>query len=111
MVLVKELQSITRPSISRVDRARARVFGGQLAVNIILENNDIVALGKVQHRALAGVRHDKAQRVIAVWHEDHPFDRPLIQRQLRASMLIPVSGSVGISIVFNPSPRSICMVP
>lgn len=66
-----------------MDRARARVFGGQLAVNIILENNDIVALGKVQHRALAGVRHDKAQRVIAVWHEDHPFDRPLIQRQLQ----------------------------
>ncbi len=46
MVLVKELQSITRPSISRVNRARARVLGGQLTVDIILENNDIVALGR-----------------------------------------------------------------
>jgi hypothetical protein len=42
-----------------------------------------VALGEVQHRALAGVRHDKSQRVIAVRHQDHPFDRPLIQRQLQ----------------------------
>ena len=29
-----------------MNRARARVFGRQLAVNIILENHDIVALGK-----------------------------------------------------------------
>lgn len=56
---------------------------GQLAVNIIFENDNIVTLGEGQHRALAGIRHDKTLRVIAVRHQDNAFDRPLLQRQLQ----------------------------
>ena len=63
--------------------ARTRVVGGQLAVNIIFENDNIVTLGEGQHRALAGIRHDKTLRVIAVRHQDNAFDRPLLQRQLQ----------------------------
>jgi len=63
--------------------ARARVLRRQLAVNIVLDNHDIVPLGEGQHLLFPRFRHDKAERVIAVGHQDHRLDRPLLQRQLQ----------------------------
>ena len=62
---------------------RARVFRRQLAVDIILNDYDIVPLGQGQHLLLTRLRHDKPKRIIAVGHQDHRFDGPLLQCQLQ----------------------------
>ncbi len=69
--------------IKRVDGARARVVRRQLAVNIILDDDNIVALGQGQHLAFTRLRHDKPERVITIGHQDHRFNRPLLQGQLQ----------------------------
>ena len=69
--------------VERVNRAGARVLVRQLAVDIIFKNNNIVALGQRQQLAFTGLRHDKTERIVAVGHHNHPFDRPLLQGQLQ----------------------------
>ena len=68
--------------IHGMNGARARVLHRQLAVNIILDNHDIVPLGEGQHLLFPRLRHDKPERVIAVGHQDHRLDRPLLHCQL-----------------------------
>lgn len=67
----------------RVYCARTGIFRGKLSVHIIFKNNNIVLLGEGEDRPLTCIRHNKSEGIIAVRNQNHPFNRPLIQRQLQ----------------------------
>ena len=69
--------------IKRFNGARAGIIGDEFAIDIVFENDNVMALRQRQYRFFARIRHDRTLRVAATWYEDHPFDRPLFQRKFQ----------------------------
>ncbi|MCY1173823.1 hypothetical protein D9M73_140010 [compost metagenome] len=69
--------------VEGLDRARARIGVGQFAIHIVLDDRHVKPLRKHQQRAFARLRHDVAQRVVAVGGQLYDLDRPLFQGQFQ----------------------------
>ncbi|MNP08248.1 hypothetical protein D3C76_1003080 [compost metagenome] len=71
------------------DRAWARIGIGQFAIHIVFDDRHVETLCERQQRAFARLRHDVAQRVVAVGGQLYGLDRPLFQCQFQGIQADP----------------------